>query len=136
MEKKTLQERWIQAMSKVPYYLIGYKGYTEKEAARVCEFFRQRPPDHPRLKTILALEEETRNLPIAITSESTPKRPFTKHDFFTVLKAATKPKTKVSQPNINDYPEPWCTITKDGKFIRYEDANGKPIPEVLWRVRK
>ena len=32
-----------------------------------------------------------------------------------------------------DYLEPWCKVFKDGKLIRWDDANGKPIPEILWR---
>lgn len=55
------------------------------------------------------------------------------------LEAKEKP-TRVSIPQpvegihpiYDDYPEPWCRVTKDGKIIRYEDTGGRSIPEALW----
>jgi len=29
-------------------------------------------------------------------------------------------------------PLPWAKVTKEGKLVRWEDAEGKPIPEELW----
>jgi len=139
----SFRERWIQAMSKVPYSLIGYKGYTEEDAHLVCQYFQKDAPLHPRLEIILALEAETRDLPPVPQTSQTPssKRPFAKDDFITVLKAVTKPiknkpveTKKVVQPTSDDYPRPWCKVLKDGEIIRYEDSNGKPIPEIFWRV--
>ncbi len=59
------QERWIRAMSKVPWSLIGYDGYTEEDARRVCQCLRERAPLQPRTKQVLALENETKDLPDA-----------------------------------------------------------------------
>ena len=52
-------------MSKVPWSLIGYRGYTEEEARFVCHCFREGAPLRPRTKVILALENETKDLPDA-----------------------------------------------------------------------
>jgi hypothetical protein len=39
-----------------------------------------------------------------------------------------------SKPNPkNDYPEPWAKVKNlKGELLRYEDANGKRIPQEMW----
>ncbi len=63
MGRRSNQERWIRAMSKVPWSLIGIEGYTEEDARRVCRLFRESAPLKPRTKGVLALENETKDLP-------------------------------------------------------------------------
>ena len=55
MSKINLRERWIQAMSRVPWSLVGFKGYTEQDAQKICEYFQKDAPLHPRLEIVLAL---------------------------------------------------------------------------------
>lgn len=62
-ERKSNRERWIEAMSRVPWSLVGYKGYTEQDARFVCQCFQESAPLHPKLSTVAALENETRDLP-------------------------------------------------------------------------
>ncbi len=141
--KISLKERWIQAMSKIPYSLIGYKGYSEQDAMLVCEIFRIQAPILQKLSTILALESETANLELAPTTQPiTTKHSFPKADSIITLQPVTKPSSSkksgkrrtVVQPKASDYPSPWCKVIKDGKVIRYEDANGRLIPDILWRT--
>jgi len=118
-------------MCKVPYSLIGQNGYTEADAVLVCTLLRRDAPVRPSLEKVLALERETTHLPavpqainhVDILKEYTPQP--VKRNI---------PRTKVvNRPKPDDYPSPWCKVFKDGKLIRYEDASGKPIPEILWR---
>ncbi len=137
---ENLRERWIRAMIKIPFSLIGYRGFTEQDAFFLYECFQKDAPERPNLKKVLALECETSHLPKATFPECIS----TKQNCQSILEVATiptpvilnksKPKHKVVQPNINDYPEPWCKVIKDNKIIRYEDAQGKPIPEMLWQT--
>ncbi len=61
--KLPLQERYVRAMCKVPYSLIGFNGFTEKDARFVCSMLKQNPPTRKvTLKLVLSLEKETADL--------------------------------------------------------------------------
>jgi hypothetical protein len=119
-------------MSKVPYSLIGFEGYAEEDAKHMHELFSRVAPLKPKSATVLALETETANLPnypVTIIKLTHPK-PLTLN---TETKLVEETIPKISP---DDYPQPWCKVYKDNKLIRYEDANGKIIPEILWSKPK
>ena len=142
MGRTSLKDRWVQAMSKVPLSFIGYKGYTKRDALFMCQCFRRDAPNHPRLEKVLALENETKDLVLVTKFEEL----LIENGSITNLEAVIKPikareqrqrKPKlVNQPNPDNYPSPWCRVSKDGQLIRYEDANGQIIPEILWRNKR
>ena len=113
--KQTLRERWIEAMCRVPQSLVGFEGYTQAQADIVCGLLRRDAPAHPREALVLALERET------VGSES-----------ITITRPQRKPRQP--RPNPDDYPAPWCKVTKDGQLLRWEDAHGGLIPRILWPV--
>lgn len=142
-----LRERWIQSMSKVPQSLVGYNGYTQEEADFVCHLFREHVPKKLTRQHVLELEADVElkvsnypriqeqyeimpsfdNKPVSVVDmeEKAPVK----------LASRGRPrKDRITIPNPDDYPGPWCTVKKDGQIIRYEDAYGRPIPEVLWPV--
>lgn len=139
MSRASLKERWIQAMSKIPLSLIGYKGYTRADALFVCQSLHNRVPNHLSLERAVGLENETKNLVLVATFEELLAENASVTNLEVVIKPVKakqqrqrKPKL-VNPPNPDDYPTPWCRVLKDGKVIRFEDANGRIIPEILWQ---
>lgn len=136
-------------MCSVPISLIGYKGYTGRDALLVCNLLRRDAPKHPKLEKVLALENEMEDVskskhshlwregikemdyspPTLVIPNPSMKQ---KRKNIKILKIRTNLPKSESPPNPEDYPTPWCKVSKDGKLMRYEDANGRAIPEVLW----
>ena len=116
--KLSLQERWVQAMCKGAYSLIGYNGYAEEDATFLCNCFIKSAPKHPKLEVVIALENETKDLSSPTMKQNITKKPFTKKDSLAILKATTKPvresienntklAVKDTLPNPDDFQRPW-----------------------------
>lgn len=134
--KLSNQERWIRAMSKIPYSLIGYKGYTEEDARLVSGLYRKYAPKRVANARVRALENELKELPVApLVEPSVLKQPLPHSGVIENKVPLQIKKTGLQrkpEPKREDYPEPWCRVTNiQGEFVRYEDAKGNPIPSAV-----
>ena len=127
-------------MSKIPLSLIGYKGYTKEDALLVCQSLRNYVPNHFSLERVVGLENETKDLVLVATFDEllTENSPVTNLEV--VIKPVKAKQQRQRKPKVvnllnpDDYPSPWCRVSNiAGELVRYEDANGNPIPEVLWQ---
>ena len=142
VQKLSLQKRWIEAMNRINISLIG-EGLSVKAAVIVCRGCRMHPPNKISLKTVKALEVEAsqvapipNNIRELIEGEELIAR---KHTLTPPIAEIPQPKERTKRmltANRDDYLEPWCKVVKDGKVVRYEDARGCAIPEMLWPERK
>jgi len=131
MSYQSLKDRWVNAMCAIPYSLIGVKGYTLEDAEHVCRLFRESAPSRPSKDIVLALEREVTNISRSDTVE--PANPPSQSIRIPARQSQVQRIRKPIKQNPDDYPTPWCKVIKDGVIIRYEDATGQLIPDILWR---
>jgi len=148
-ESRKLQKRWLEAMNRITCSLISEDGVTARQALIVCDGFRKSLPLRPTLKRVLLLEAEAKNkppIPEYIRTALENEKPLIEATASTLVippilqavspvKPRLRQKRKKALPSIEDYPEPWCKVTKDGKLIRYEDSTGRIVPKIFWPSR-
>lgn len=118
-------------------------GLKTNDALLACKGFMKYPTKIPKKETIYALEKEAALTPPipeyireALESVENPLLPpigITEKPQRHLKKTVRRKRNKKPQFRQDDFPAPWCKVfNKDGILIRYEDSNGRPIPDALW----
>ena len=147
--ESNLQRRWLEAMNRITCSLISDEGLKLEQAVMICKEFSRDLPVKPTIKKVKALEfeaEQTPPIPEYIRAALEDAEPLIKtipnsaptpiSPVVSLAHSKPKQKHRKTQLNIEDYPKPWCKVTKDGNLVRYEDNTGRVVPEIFWPSNK